>query len=57
MSWFSDRRRRSAAEEAAQREAFVQRLREVLQIPPRAPDLVMAVSEVAQPTPTATDEG
>ena len=57
MSWFSDKRRRSAEDEAAQREAFVQRLREVLQLPPRAPDLVMALSEVAPPTPTATDEG
>ena len=57
MSWFSDKRRRSAEEEAAQREAFVQRLREVLRIPPRAPDLVMALSEVAPPTATATDEG
>ena len=57
MSWFSDKRRRSAEEQAAQREAFLQRLRQVLQLPPHATDLVMALSEVAPATATATDEG
>ena len=57
MSWFSNTRRPSGDEEAAQREAFVQRLRQVLQLPPHAPDPVMAFSEVAPPTVIATDDG
>jgi hypothetical protein len=57
MSWFSDKQRPSGDEEAAEREAFVQRLRQVLQLPPHAPGPVTALSEVGPPTMTATDEG